>query len=297
MKPTWEIPADMLENDDKFKNEFFNRLTLRHAPEPIQLTDEISKNYRFPTFYGDVTCAMSICLCSYDRARELVQENLGSKVLPVKMPKNRAIVAFSCYEYKQVMGVRPYNEIAVAVPVMVNASWNPSVLPMVIKGFKHFGYYIADMPVTSHENTLRGHNIWGLPKVTREISVESDGEICTTTACEEDGTPYLTVKVPKTGALAEFDETGYLYSKFKGSIVRSKTAFKSTFNVTKNMDILFKKEITADREWLTLGDGPSAEKLHRLQIEKKPFQFRYAEGMSSCFDLSDKEMPKWGKNL
>lgn len=297
MKPALNIPAGMLENDDKFDNEFFNRFSLRHAPEPIKLTDEVSKNYRFPSFYGDVTCAMSICLCSYDRAVELVQKNLGEKVFPVKMPKNRAIVAFSCYEYKEVMGIPPYNEIAVAIPVMVNAKFRPPLLPMVLKSFNHFGYYIADMPVTSHENTLRGHNIWGLPKVTREITVDSSSDICTTTAMEEDGSPYLTVRVPKGGAPAEFDETGYLYSKFNGKVVRSKTSFKSTFNVTKNMDILFKKEITSDEEWITLGGGPSAEMLKDLNIEKKPFQFRYAEGMSSCFDLSDKNMPAWGQNL
>ncbi len=297
MKPTWDIPEEMLANDDKFKNEFFDRYSLRHAPEPVKLTEQVSKNYRFPTFYGDVTCAMAVCLCSYDRAAELVKEKLGPKVVPVKMPKKRAIIAFSCYEYRQVMGVRPYNEIAVAIPVMVNARFRPAIFPMVVKGFSHFGYYIADMPVTSHENTLRGHNIWGLPKATREITIESSGDICTTTAMEEDGTPYLTVRVPETGKPALFDETGYLYSRFKGEVIRSQTAFNGTFNVTKHMDLLFKKEISSEKEWISLGDGPSAEMLKRLEIEDHPFQFRFARGMSSCFDLPDTNMPGWGRDL
>ena len=155
MKPTLDIPATLLDNrnDRVFKNDFFERFTLRKAAAPLQLNEKIRKDYLFPTLYGDVTCAIGIFLCSYEKARGLVAKELHPEIKPVKITKGRSLIAFSCYEYKNVMSVPPYNEIAMAIPVMVNAKWNPPVAPMIMK-FKHFGYYIAGMPVTSYENQV-----------------------------------------------------------------------------------------------------------------------------------------------
>jgi len=57
MKPNHKIEPSMLDNAHLFDNNFFRRFVLRHAPQPLKLTDNIAKNYLFPTFYGDVTCA------------------------------------------------------------------------------------------------------------------------------------------------------------------------------------------------------------------------------------------------
>ncbi len=38
MKATWDIPEEMLDNTDRFTNDFYKRFTLRKAPQP--LTDE-----------------------------------------------------------------------------------------------------------------------------------------------------------------------------------------------------------------------------------------------------------------
>jgi hypothetical protein len=40
-----------------------------------------------------------------------------------------------------------------------------------------------------------------------------------------------------------------------------------------------------DREYLTIGDGPSAAPLRALRIEPHPFQFRYTPSMNAAFDL------------
>ncbi len=177
MKASMTIPAEMFDNMDSpaFKNDFFSRFNLRHAKAPLQLTEKMSKKYLFPTFYGDVTCAMGVFLCSYAKAEALVARELHPKIKPVKLTRGRAIIAFSCYEYKNVMGVAPYNEIAMAIPVMVNTAFRPPVLPMIIGSFSRFGYYIAGMPVTSKENQVRGNKIWGLPKVTQAIDIVNNG--------------------------------------------------------------------------------------------------------------------------
>ena len=295
MDITQDIPASILDNKAEFTGPFYERYKLAHAPTPVELLPGVSKNYQFPTFYGDVTCAQAIFLCSYTKADRLVKAALNDKVQPVKMPKGRAILAFSCYEYKKVLGVRPYNEIAVAIPIMVNAGWNPPVLPMVLP-FKKFGYYIASMPVTSYENTLRGHKIWGLPKVTQRINIEKTGGDSVTTAFEENGDRYFRLNVPtEGGSPTAFDVNSYLYSKLDGRFIRSRTSFKATFNVIKHMDLLFKKGKKPERTYLEIGSGPSGKFLSALEPEEHPFQLRYAEGMSSCFDRAESDPPAWAR--
>ncbi|HOT46237.1 MAG TPA: acetoacetate decarboxylase family protein [Spirochaetota bacterium] len=298
MKPTKDIPITMLDNGGSpvFKNDFFERFTLRKAARPLQLTDRISKDYLFPTFYGDVTCAIAIFLCSYNKAEVLVAERLHPKIKPVRISRGRAIIAFSCYEYKNVMNVPPYNEIAMAVPVMVNAAFRPPLLPMIMK-FSRFGYYIAGMPVTSRENQIRGNRIWGLPKVTQRIDIEKKGSDCVTTAYENSGEPYLTLRVPVNGTAAEFDETSSLYSRLDGKLLRSETNFRAVFNVNKRMDLLFRKGVKPDRACIEIGRGGSAKLLRDLEIEEQPFQTRYAEHMSSCFDLPSEKTQNWFEKL
>ncbi len=299
MKATKTIPAEILDNqgDDAFKNDFFNRFTLGTAPEPLKLNEDITKNYSFPTFYSNVTCAISIFMCSYKRAAELVAHKLHPKIKPVGMTRGRSLIAFSCYEYKNVMGVPPYNEIAMAIPIMVNSKFSLPLLPMIMSSFSRFGYYIAGMPVTSFENQVRGNKIWGLPKVTQDIDIEKDGTMCVTTAYEETGEEYLKIYTPTDGKPEEFDETSNLYSRLNGKLLQSETNFKTTFNVTKNMDLLFRKNVKPERTFIEIGNSKSAEFLSDLQIEEKPFQCRYAEGMSSCFNIPNKDVEEWFKEI
>jgi hypothetical protein len=299
MKALKEIPPKAFDNSDDpvFKNAFFDRFKLKPADQPLELSEAVKRDYRFPTFYADVTCSLGVFMCSYEKAAKLVGEQLHPKISPVKMTQGRSLVAFSCYEYKNVMGVLPYNEIAVAIPVMVNTGFQPPVLPMLMSNFKHFGYYIAAMPVTSYENQLRGNKIWGLPKVTQEVAIYSENDLCVTQAFEENGENYLTLKLPKTGKPTNFDVSSHLYSKLNDQILQSPTNFKSTFNVNKNTGLLFNKNKKSDVDYLKLGTSPSAQLLLNLEIEEIPFQTRYTEGMSSCFDLPNTNPPVWLSDL
>jgi hypothetical protein len=298
MKPALDIPSGMLDNENNpvFKNDFFKRFTLQKAGKPLMLTDKISKEYLFPTFYGDVTCSIGIFLCSYEKAEQLTASELHPKIKPVKISKGRSLIAFSCYEYKHVMNIAQYNEIAMAIPVMVNAGFNPPLLPMLLK-FSHFGYYVAGMPVTSYENQLRGNKIWGLPKVTHQIDIKRIGDDSVTTAFEKDGEPYLTIRIPVNGTPSDFDETSNIYSKLDGKLLQSVTKFKAVFNVNKHMNLLFKKNVQPDKPYIEIGNSPSAKMLKDLEIEKHPFQTRYAEHLSSCFFLPGADHQKWFSEL
>ena len=284
MDANFEIDDTLLDNRAAFDNDFFRRFNLRTAVDPLQLTGNIAKDYLFPTLYGDVTCAIAIFLCPYERAAAKMPHE---RIKPVKVTRGRAPVIFSCYEYRNVLGVAPYNEIAMTIPVMVGGG-GPPVLPLIASGlFKNFGYYVFSMPVTSKENEIRGHKIWGLPKVTQTIDIAKEGGDCVTVAKETDGTPYFTLRVPTSGKPTKFDVCSYLYTRLGDELLQSQTCFQGTFNVTKYMPLLWKKNAKPDRVYLELGDTPSGRVLKELELEAHPFQFRYAEGMSSCFDLNN----------
>jgi 2-dehydropantoate 2-reductase len=297
MKATWDVPEEMLDNADGFANDFYQRFTLRRARTPLQMTDGVSKDYLFPTFYGDVTCAMAVFMCSYEKAAALVREQLSPQIVPVRMTRGRALVAFSCYEYKKVLGVRPYNEIAIAIPVMVDPGCNMPVLPMVTGSFSRFGYYIAGMPVTSKENTIRGRRIWGLPKVTQDIDIWRQGDECLVKAMDEKGGAYLSLRIPMQGVPTGFDVTSYLYTQHQGKLLQNRTDFQATFNVRKNMGLLLKKGVKPERPFIELGSTSFAPLLKRLEMEETPFQTRYAEHMSACFDLPNEQAPAWSRSV
>ena len=286
MKPTYEIDAELLDNADEFQGPFYERFELRHARQPLELNEAVAKNYLFPTFYGDVTCAIGIFLCSYEKAEAMM---MHPRIKPVRITRGRSLVAFSCYIYRKVLGVAPYNEIAMTIPVMVDPAVNVPVLPMLTPWFKEFGYYVFSMPVTSLENQIRGLKIWGLPKVVQEIDIREEDGDCVTTAKEEDGTPYFDLRVPTQGKPMEFDVSSNLYSNLDGRLLESETNFQGTFNVNKFPALLFKKDVVPDRTYLTIGDTPSGRVLEELEIEPHPFQTRYAKTMCSAFDLANPE--------
>ncbi len=281
MKPNTRLDPALVDNKELFSDPFFERFELRPAPAPLALSEDVSKRYSFPTFYADVTCAIAIFMCDWSRAREMMPH---PSMLPVKMPGGRSVVLFSCYEYKNVMNIAPYNEIAMTIPIMVGGGWSPPVLPLVMD-FKRKGYYVFSMPVTSLENQIRGTSIWGLPKVVEEIEISTEGENCKTVARDAGGEAYFELTVPTTGSAKHFDEFGLLYTMREGELLKSRTCFKGDFTVTTRADLLWKKGQRAESPVLKLGNSARANELRALNLEEVAFQFRYSARMNSCFDL------------
>ncbi|HOO57383.1 MAG TPA: acetoacetate decarboxylase family protein [bacterium] len=280
MEVTGTYDSTVLDNADLFNDPFYKRFKLR--PRELKLDENISKTYNFPTFYGDVTVMIGIFLCSRSKAKKMM---LHPDIEPVVMTPGKSPVVFSCYIYNNVMGVAPYNEIAMTIPILVKPKINVPILPLLNdKAFKEFGYYVFSMPVTSKENMIRGHKLWGLPKVVQEIDIfEKDGD-CFCTCKEESGEQYFEMRVPTTGTPTEFDVSSYLYSRLGDDFLQSETCFKANFNVNKYMKQLLVKNKPA-KPFLKLGDTPSGRLLRDLEIEDQPIQTRFAKHMTACFDL------------
>lgn len=283
MKADFDLTSEMPSNEGDFNSEFFNRFNLRKNTQPLKISDDLSKDFSFPTFYNNVSCGIGIFMCDYDKAQAVLPH---PSMKPVKMPGNRAVVIFSCYEYKNVMNMKPYNEIAMTIPLLMNPGISVPVLPLISKAFKNFGYHVFSMPVTSEENRLRGRGIWGLPKVTERIDIEQKDGFNITVAYDENDKEYFRLKIPMNGNAESFDETGQLYSVLNGDIIKAQTNFKGDFKVNKHMGLLFNKGKKSNDPLLTLGDSPRAEVLKSLEIEESVFQTRWCPNMEACFDLA-----------
>lgn len=282
MQPNNVIDPLLLNNESEFTAPFFKQFSLRTNKKPLMLSEDIAKDYLFPTFYGNTSCSIGIFLCDYNEAKKLLPHK---DMNPVAMPKGRALVIFSCYEYRKVLGVAPYNEIAMTIPVLIDPKVNVPVLPLLAeKLFSNFGYYVFHMPVTSLENQIRGREIWGLPKVVDTIDITKTDNISQTTATDSWGNEYFSLKVPTNGKPTEFDVKSNLYSVLNNQLLQSSTQFKSTFNVIKNISTLWSNN-QQDSGVLTIGTGPYGDMLRKLKIEPKAFQFRYTNNMNACFDL------------
>ena len=199
MKVSDTFDDSLLANEDEFQDPFFKRFQLKKRK--FRLTAEIEKEYDFPTLYGNVTCCQAIFLCSYDAARSLMPH---PEMQPVRALKKHAVVAVACYEYKNVLGIPPYNEIAFTIPVDVEKKKSQILMPLLKN--TNSGFFVFSMPVTSRENCLRGNNIWGLPKVTQEIDIDVSGNEAITRAYE-DGKEYFRMRIPKEGKKTLMDQT------------------------------------------------------------------------------------------
>ena len=282
MQPDFNLSKEMPDNTGDFNSEFYQRFKLRKNTRPLQLSEQISKDFSFPTFYNNVSCSMGIFMCNYEKALKILPH---PTMKPVRMPGGRAVVVFSCYEYRNVMNMNPYNEIAMTIPLMMDGGFSIPVLPLVSKAFKNFGYHVFSMPVTSEENRIRGKKIWGLPKVTERIDIEQNEGYSTTVAYDENDKEYFRLRIPMNGKGQSFDETGQLYSILDDNILKAQTNFKGNFKVNKHMGLLLNKGKKSNNPLLILGASPRAETLRNLEIEESVFQTRWCSNMEACFDL------------
>ena len=286
MHANFDITPGFLNNEAEFKDPFFSQFELRPMPKPLELSEGVQKQYKFPTFYTNVTCSMGVFFCDFKKAKSILPD---PDMTPLSMLKGRALVLLGCYQYRSVYNIKPYNEIAMTIPVFMGKGMNLPVVPMVVPKFKNFGYYVFGMPVTSKENQIRGNKIWGLPKVTHTIDITQKDGVEETIAREPDGTPYFTLKVPMVGTPTRVRQSANIFSKLDGNLLKSPTCFEGQFKIQKFMKRLFEPKMapgeTFPNSCLTIGNTPSAKILASLDIDPRPFQFRYSDRVSSIFDL------------
>ncbi|MCA9575555.1 MAG: acetoacetate decarboxylase family protein [Polyangiales bacterium] len=284
MKSTKTIEPQLLDNQDRFQHPFFKEFTLREGPRAIQLPGDIQKSYKFPTFYGDVTCSVAVFMCDYARAQALLPD---PRMAPIRMPRGRAALTISNYVYRNVGGIPGYNEVAMTLPVLLDGKKAPPVVPLITPN-PNKGYYVFAMPVTSLENKVRGDEFWGLPKTVQDIDIDVQDGRCTTRATDDDGKLFFELSVPTSGKPKHMREVGTVCSMLEGKLARSYTTFEGDFHLNTRFGALLSRGVTVNEgatDGIVLGDSPHADVLRQLELEAHPFQTRFVQSMNACFDL------------
>ena len=260
-----------------------------HLSSPLTLENGVVKDYWFPTFYRDVTTSVAMYFCSYKKAQELMTEaGMPSSVQPLSMALGRSLIVFSSYRYNDVYGIPGYNEVAISIPTVTTKLVNVPIIPLLVSDWQGLGFYVVSMPVTTRENWIRGHKIWGLPKAVQEIDDSIDGDDYVTTVKERTGETYLQFRVPMTGKpLPVKNSKTYLYSILNGVVRRSVSIATGDFVTTKWESTLVVPSIPTTKTYRTFSNSPSGLLLQNLDIEPTPFQVRFAKGAASVFDTPD----------
>ena len=281
MQINYELNEIPVENQNLFDEPFFRRFSQRK--HLVKLSENVYKGYSFPTFYKDIRFSTIAFLCSFDKAKELMPH---PKIKPVKMTRDKAAIIFSCYEYKTVKEIEPYNEVGFLIPVLVNSVFKMPVIPLLMSNyFRKFGYHVISMPVTSLESKIRGDKMWGLPKQINNVNFDAIDSVFSCTIKEETGEDIVKLKVPMSGIPKHLDDTTWLYTqKENGKKYKSQTWFKGDFMVNKFTRQLL-KPTDSGSQFIEIGDSKTGQLLKSLEIENHPFQTRYSHNLTSAFDL------------
>jgi Acetoacetate decarboxylase (ADC) len=129
-----------------------------------------------------------------------------SNVRLVEILPGRTVVNISAVEHID-NDLGRYNEVVVAFPVTLGARahW-PFVGALAEFASGHGGIYVHRMPVTTEFACRAGREIWGLPKVVADITID-DSQSRRTVSLTVDGKHALTLTVVRGGRL-RFGDAG-----------------------------------------------------------------------------------------
>lgn len=273
------LDAGPVDNGDWFTAPFYQKFALRHAASPLPLTAGIDRDYCFPTFYGDVTTAVVLLAADYGAAQALLAALPGITLHPTMIAPGKALAVITSYRYNTVYGIPGYNEVAISLPAQSGDKAAGGPQPV----------YVVAMPVTSHENNLRGHLLWGLPKVEEQIELAvvpgagGQPDLYVTTVHEPSGEPYLKFAVPTAATQTQLDQSTTVLSVKDGATLSSPSVASGLFQVNKSPGALLTGGERPPLVWL--GDTPSAAALKPLNLFTAPLETRFAVAAASAFDL------------
>ncbi len=244
-----------------FDNAFFKKFP---QAESSFIDDEGSeKKYLFPTFYEGSRAMMAAFTCSWKKA----QAQLPKGCYPTPGGLGKAVAIVSAFEYNNVQGMDPYNEILFGFPVVQVPAG--SLVPKS-------GFYVARLVVDQPDNVQRGKHLWGMSKSLGEFKFyDRDGS----RVCElwRNGRMGLKFEVPRQGRSRTFEECRYLISVKGGEILRSRSCMSGRRIEARNGGNI------------TLGADPMAAELKGLGVASEPIFTRYMPNMNQTLNLASEK--------
>lgn len=201
---------------------------------------------------------------------------------PILMAPGKALISFGAYEYPDVTALRPYNEFLVSIPVQYKPTVNLPFLPVIFdplfsNAVYHNGAsYIYYLPVTTDESCLAGREIWGFPKVVRqmEFSEENNRKTC---RLIDNGKLEMEIQIEKHPVATDRKEFTYCsFTKKDGKLLRTCVNAAGNYIVKK----------TDTKGKVVFGEGKIPEELRQLDISTKPVHIFFAENVESDLPLA-----------
>jgi hypothetical protein len=210
-----------------------------------------------------------------------VQELLPSgKLVPAQLRPGTAVVTLIAMEYREMVDLEPYNEFAVAVPVLYEPGLNIPALPLLFPGwFKGFGLYVHHLPVTTEQARVGGVEIYGFPKFLAEISFEETGDSVRSQLTVE-GTHVVTLEADKLPAKSRRMELAF-YTVKEGKLLRTLVPIQGQIGSTSR----------GGGASYTLGDHPIAGELRALGLSETAVSRLYLAQVQSLLPLPHARLP------
>ena len=237
---------------------------------------------KLPVRYFDWSWMGALFPASAAQVQRLLPTN---KLKPVLLMPGITMVALTAFEYRQIAGVEPYNEFAVAIPVQYEPAVNVPGLPLVFhpllspQWYRKMGMYVHHLPVTTRVARDFGVEIWGYPKIVADIGFEETGEIrrCRLRAAGKD---VVILEINKSAAKAR-SLNFFTYTVKNGQLLRTLVQTQGEYSIPR-----FPGGASC-----TLGDHPIAQGLKALGMGKTAVGRFYAPQLQSLLHPAGERLP------
>jgi hypothetical protein len=121
--------------------------------------------FDLPALYQDVSVRQLLFWVDYAKALPKLE---GTGLAPMELQKGKTVAMLIFYNYRRVVDVEPYEEIALAIPAELKSDkkgarkmrtfFGVPLIPSGISG------YVLELPVTTAQARAGGRELWGYPK-------------------------------------------------------------------------------------------------------------------------------------
>jgi acetoacetate decarboxylase len=227
-------------------------------------------------------------MATYTAPVNQIEKMLPSKLKPVLISPGKALISFGVLEYPNVSALKPYDEWLISIPVQYDPFVNLPFLPVLYNPlfphgvYKKGGSYIYHLPVTTAESHRAGSEIWGFPKVHRQIKCTEDAN---TKTCDliNSGEVVMSLQVEKIAVNDDKREFAYCsYTEKDNQLLRTCIIASGNYDYT-----------AFGKASIKFGKGKIAEEMSSLTLDKDdPLQVFYAENLDSELPLEYERLEK-----
>jgi hypothetical protein len=168
-----------------------------------------------PIRYFDARCLLATFVTDAHQASGLLE---GSGLQTVRQEDGKAVVVLGSFEYRET-DIGQYNEFCLGVSAAAPGDPVPAL-------------YVVNLPVTTAAAELCGREIWGFNKFVTAIDIECNGKKFSTTLCDPDGAPLLTLEGTRGASVSMPPADVLTFSLLAGRSVKTLVRVVTPFQVS-----------------------------------------------------------------